>query len=85
MSKGSPIVPVRFEKELLATIDAEILRVNLHYSVVPYNRSSFIVKAVKDRMNHLARSRKGGKNKKKKLDTTNAEAVVSGNDRQPTR
>jgi hypothetical protein len=58
MSRGSPIVPVRFAKAFLAGIDAEIRKVNRSRREVPYDRSSFLRAAVADKIAHLARSRR---------------------------
>ena len=67
MSKGSPIVQVRIEPGLLHCIDTEIQKLNLRTKGEPYNRSSFIVKALKDKLCHIFRSRKEGKRPKKTL------------------
>ena len=58
MSKGSKVVPVRIEAELLAMIDLLILRANEHTQEEPYTRSSWIKKALAEKINHLARSKK---------------------------
>jgi len=84
MSKGSPIVPVRIPTSLLETIDAEIAKVNLHWNVIPYTRSTWIIAAIKDKLKHANRSRKAGRTNKKKLDNSEASTINSEYDAEPT-
>lgn len=58
MSKGSPIVPVRIPIDLLEAIDREIGAVNVRRTKEPYYRSSFILDAVREKLDKYARGRK---------------------------
>lgn len=77
MSAGSPVIPVRIPTALLAQIECEIAKVNLTWNVEPYTRSSFIISAIKNRIDHLHRSRKKRKGAKKNLDTPPPATVTS--------
>jgi hypothetical protein len=58
MSRGSNIVPVRISHETLAMVDRIICELNRRTKGTPYDRSSFIRKAIKDHVKHIWRSRK---------------------------
>ena len=57
MSKGSTVVLVRITAEMLDEMKIEINRLNHRVKGEPYNRSSFIRKAIMDKLDHIARSR----------------------------
>ena len=63
MSKGSKVVPIRFEDDLLWALDGVIAQVNERVKGEPYNRSTFIRKCVADEMKHLGRGRRGRRRK----------------------
>jgi hypothetical protein len=56
VSKGSQIVPVRLPAELLALLDAAVARSVDTRKDGPWTRSSFIVKAIEEKLNKMARS-----------------------------
>jgi hypothetical protein len=58
LSKGSPIVPVRFPGGLIHYLDETIFRVNLSRKKEPYDRGSFIRAAVEEKLAHYERSNK---------------------------
>jgi hypothetical protein len=63
-SKGSPRVTIRIKPEMYDRIISEIEQVNLRTRSAPYDLSAFIIKALADKLAHLARSRKSGKKPK---------------------
>jgi metal-responsive CopG/Arc/MetJ family transcriptional regulator len=58
--RGSTIVPVRIPDELLTLIDETIARVNPRKRDEPFDRSSFIRKAILEKLNHYTRSNPKG-------------------------
>jgi hypothetical protein len=58
MSKGSPIIPVRIPVELLAELDAKIDTVNDRRKDEPYRRSSFIIAAIREKLDKYKRGNK---------------------------
>jgi hypothetical protein len=67
MSKGSPIIPIRFPTELLAWVDDEVARAQRTRSAGPWTRSSFVLTAVRAFLDKRERSRRqGGRRKKAK-------------------
>jgi hypothetical protein len=58
MARGSAIVPVRMSEDMIRDIDAAINRANLNRHEAPYDRSSWIRKAIIEKMEHGIRSRK---------------------------
>jgi len=58
MSKGSPIVSVRVNPLLLASIDNVVARINKRRREEPLTRSTFILNCVLDKFDHLERSLK---------------------------
>lgn len=58
MSKGSPIVQVRVPADLLEEINNSIASCNENRQGEPYTLSSWILTAVHERLNKLARSSK---------------------------
>lgn len=58
MSKGSQIIPVRFPAHLLQLVDAVVARSADKRPEGPWTRSSFILKAVEDKLQHMLRSRR---------------------------
>lgn len=58
MSKGNKVVPVRFTPEELQAIAEAIESANDHTRDEPYTVSSWIRKAVKDKLAHLSRSKR---------------------------
>ena len=66
MSKGSPIIPIRFPQELLAQVDKEVARAERTRPGEPWTRSSFVLAAVRAFLAKRERSRRGGGRKKAK-------------------
>jgi len=66
MSKGSPIVPIRFPVELLARVDREVARAAGTRAGGLRTRSSFVLAAVRTFLNKRERSRQNGGRKKGK-------------------
>jgi hypothetical protein len=64
MANGSPIVPIRIPPLFLAMIDKSIASANRTRKLEPYNRSSWILNCIQDRLEKLDRS-KGRKRKKR--------------------
>jgi hypothetical protein len=56
MSKGSQVVPVRFPAELLTLMDQATARSVRTRKDGPLNRSSFIIKAIEEKLKKMARS-----------------------------
>jgi len=62
MSNNSPIVSIRVPPLWLAAIDAEIQRVNARRkNRSPITRTTWILEACAQRMNHLSRSKRPSK------------------------
>jgi hypothetical protein len=61
MSRGSPIVPIRIPVDLLAQVDAYVARSAHTRPGEPYTRSSWIIKAIEDRIAHARRSSRRGR------------------------
>ena len=55
--EGSPIVPVRFKPVILAEIDEAIRELNVRRREHPHVRSTFIQAAVREKLDHIKRSR----------------------------
>lgn len=70
MSQGSPIVPIRIPPLQLAAIDAAIASANKSTKGEPYTRSSWILFAIQDKMEHLARGKKWAAAKRKRSRET---------------
>lgn len=62
MSKGNPIVPLRFPPQLLDQVDAKIRRSLDTRAAEPWTRTSFILAAVKEKLAKMKRSA-GGRRK----------------------
>jgi len=75
MSKGTPIVPIRVNPILLRAMDAEIAKINKCWKVIPYNRTTFILSAIRERIKHLERSRKKRPKAKNILDNPQSVGV----------
>ena len=60
-SKGSQIVPVRFEAEQLSLMKRTIAQRNEVTQLEPWTMSDFIRTAVAEKLAHMERSRKGRK------------------------
>lgn len=58
---NSQVIPIRIPPLLLAAIDQQIKETNRKFTKNPYNRSSWILKAVSEKLSHGLRS---GKSKK---------------------
>lgn len=58
MSKGSKIVPIRIPEDLLEQILVRIASANVQRSEEPYTMSSWIIKCIRDRLDHNTRSRR---------------------------
>jgi hypothetical protein len=56
MSKGSQIVPVRIPAELLGLVDDAVARSAHTRKNGPWTRSSFILAAIEEKLNKMARS-----------------------------
>jgi len=56
MSKGNVIVPIRIPPTELAAIDEQIKRSLGKRKAGDYNRTSWIIQAIREKLNHLARS-----------------------------
>jgi len=56
MAKGSPVLSVRIPVELLALVDEVIARSADTRKDGPWNRSSFIVAAIEEKLEKMARS-----------------------------
>lgn len=57
MSKGSPVIRVRVPAELKAAMANAIEQANAYTRDEPYTGSSWIRKAIADKLNHLQRRR----------------------------
>lgn len=55
MSKGSKIIPIRLSDLYLAALDRAIVSANKRVKGEPYDRSSWIRKALTEKLDHLAR------------------------------
>ena len=58
MSKGSPIIPIRIHQSDLDRIEAAVRSSNQRRREPPYNRSSWIIAAITEKLDHIARGRK---------------------------
>jgi hypothetical protein len=56
MGKGSQIVPVRIPAELLSLMDQAVARSVDTRHAGPWNRSSFILSAIEEKLKKMARS-----------------------------
>jgi hypothetical protein len=56
--KGSKIIPVRFPAEELAAVEAYLKESESTRSGEPWTISTFIKKAVREKLDHIQRSRK---------------------------
>jgi hypothetical protein len=56
MSKGSQVVPVRIPAELLELVDQAVARSVDTRIAGPWNRSSFIIRAIEEKVAKMARS-----------------------------
>jgi len=62
MSKGTPIVTLRVSNELRNRINESIASANYYTKIEPYTLSSWILHAVKEKLDKIERGRKKGKN-----------------------
>lgn len=60
MSKGSTIVPVRMDQDSIELLDRIIAELNGRRRDAPFDRSSFIRKAIEEKIKHVWRSRRNG-------------------------
>jgi hypothetical protein len=58
MSKGTRITPLRIPPDLLALIDESIVSNNAWRVDEEYNRTTWIIQAIKERLAKLARARR---------------------------
>lgn len=65
MSRGSPIIRVRVPAELLARIEAKVLR-SQDSKDEPYTLSSWIISAIREKLGKHARSNKGRPGRRQK-------------------
>lgn len=56
MSKGSPIIPIRFPQQLLAAVDAAVARLPSTSRAEPPDRSEFVRRACREKIDHYRRS-----------------------------
>lgn len=56
MAKGSPVLSVRIPVELLALVDEVIARSAATRKDSPWTRSSFIIAAIEEKLEKMARS-----------------------------
>lgn len=57
-SKGSRIIPIRLPSDLLDQVDKAVQGSELRRKGEPWTRSSFIRRAIEEKLAHAARSRK---------------------------
>ena len=57
MSRGTPHISLRIDPAVLAAIDAEVERVNRSKGDQAYNRTTFILHAVHEKVEKLKRGR----------------------------
>jgi len=58
MSKGSKVVPLRIDQELLNEIEQSVGAANYYTKGEPYTTSSWIRKCIREKLDHLRRSSK---------------------------
>jgi len=58
MARGNPTITFRITPELMALMDHELSRRNEKTREAPWERSDFIRAAIKERIDHINRSRK---------------------------
>ncbi len=58
MSKGSQIAHVRLSKELFISIEQALRSANRTRIHAPYTQSEWVRQAIREKLNHLSRSRK---------------------------
>lgn len=59
MSKGSPVITLRIPQDMLDEMDSAIGSANWHSKIEPYRRASWIKAAIKQKLDHIKRSKKG--------------------------
>jgi hypothetical protein len=67
MSLGSPRRTMRFPEELVKDIEQAILSANARRADVPYDWTGWVLQAVREKLAHLARARKGKNRRQGKL------------------
>jgi hypothetical protein len=65
VSTGSPVIPLRIPRELLAEIQAAMERASHYRQGEPWTRSGFILAAIREKLQKMERSRMSGKRKRK--------------------
>lgn len=63
-SKGSPMVAFRVEQELLDEIERTIAKRNVVAFGEPWNRTDFILASIREKLAHMARSRRPGRRRR---------------------
>lgn len=63
-SKGSPMVALRIPQELLTEIEATMKKRNVVAFGEPWSRTDFILVAIKEKLAHMARSRRPGRRRR---------------------
>jgi len=58
MAKGTPVVPVRISDEVMLRVEQAIRSRNARAFDEPWTVSDFIRKAIKDKLDHMERSRR---------------------------
>lgn len=61
MSRGTPITPLRLPRDLVEQIDRAIAQNNRTRFGEPWNRTSWIVQAIKERLAKQERSRRSNR------------------------
>lgn len=61
--RGKRIIPIRLADELVEQIDQAIASNNDRRADAPYDRTAWIIQAIKERLDKLARGRKAAKRK----------------------
>lgn len=77
--KGSPIIPIRIPADLLDRVDARVERSKTHCKI-PFNRSTFILTAIAEKLAHYSRASRRGCNTPavSEQDERNTPAAVEG-------
>lgn len=62
-SKGTPVYTLRIPNELAAEIETTINRRNIYTLNEPWHWSGFVLTAIREKLNHMERSRRAKKRK----------------------
>lgn len=61
------MVALRIPGEMLRQIEATIARRNFHSPEIPWNRTDFILSAIREKLGHMSRSRRPSRRRKTPL------------------